>query len=129
MAAIRFGLIGMGRHGMRYAQHLMLSAVFAENSRWSPRSFSLQLVHQWTMCGQQNIPSLTLECPCIFTMVPQERDPQTEVLLSLPLHRRTEQGVPREQGLLYSIGKIQDNFCAPQGDRSAPLTAYFRRQN
>src|SRR5438876_9380547 len=23
MAAIRFGLIGMGRHGMRYAQHLM----------------------------------------------------------------------------------------------------------
>ncbi len=65
MAAVRFGLIGMGRHGMRYAQHLLLSAVFAENSPWSPRSFSLQLVHQWTMCGQQNIPSLTLECPCI----------------------------------------------------------------
>jgi hypothetical protein len=28
MAAIRFGLIGMGTHGMRYARHLMLRAVF-----------------------------------------------------------------------------------------------------
>ena len=30
MAAIRFGLIGMGRHGMRYAQHLMRDVEGAE---------------------------------------------------------------------------------------------------
>jgi len=30
MAAIRFGLIGMGRHGMRYAQHLMRDEEGAE---------------------------------------------------------------------------------------------------
>ena len=30
MAAIRFGLIGMGRHGMRYAQHLMRDVEDAE---------------------------------------------------------------------------------------------------
>ena len=30
MAAIRFGLIGMGRHGMRYARHLMRDVEGAE---------------------------------------------------------------------------------------------------
>ena len=30
MAAIRFGLIGMGTHGMRYAQHLMRDVAGAE---------------------------------------------------------------------------------------------------
>ena len=41
MAAIRFGLIGMGRHGMRYAQHLMRDMEGAEGSHWGTRSFSL----------------------------------------------------------------------------------------
>jgi hypothetical protein len=30
MAAIRFGLIGMGTHGMRYARHLMHDVAGAE---------------------------------------------------------------------------------------------------
>src|SRR5262252_4805148 len=68
----------------------MLSAVFAENVRWSLRSFSLQLVPQWTTSGQQNIPSLALECPCIFTLVPQECDPQTEALPFLPQSRHRD---------------------------------------
>jgi hypothetical protein len=48
MAAIRFGLIGMGKHGMRYTQHLMRDVEGAEGSHWGTRSFSLLVDNRWT---------------------------------------------------------------------------------
>ena len=52
MAAIRFGLIGMGRHGMRYAQYEM---ALPHNLSSLLRLRACLLVssrYQWTMSGQ-----------------------------------------------------------------------------
>ena len=97
--------------------------VFAEGSRWGTRSFSLQLVHQWTISGQsvgnengckyitpQKV--ITLEAHVFFIKPPRDATlPRGHLLHPPPLLQSTV--VPREQGLLSSIGDIQDNFCQP----------------